>query len=116
MKKRFWFEIDSDDYAIVASMLKNEFGIELNTLTSRTNKRFALPAGAGFGDKVWRVNYADDCIEASFSKPCFQSKTLKGFGFKWCHERGVWIGDNDERCATACRIIKLVQVEGVPKC
>jgi len=115
MKRKYVFECDDDKVEIVKSMMKSEFGIEVNELRRRKNSRFAEPVGPGFGDKLWRVNYEMDSIEASFSKPCWQSKALKAAGFVWCHGRGLWFSTNESKNEEVCNMLKLVQTDSVAK-
>ena len=115
MKKRFMFECEDGQLDIIKSMMKSEFGIEIAEFRSRRNSRFAEPVGPGFGDKLWRVNYELNRIEASFGKPCFQSKALKTADFKWDHAAGLWYADNTEHYAEVCRLLKLVQTDSVAK-
>lgn len=51
-----------------------------------------LPAGKGFGDKVWRENSQHNGIELSFEKrPDEKMRTeLKALGFRWSRMGGVW--------------------------
>ena len=116
--KRYYFDVTEEqerNIALVFSMMKSEFGIEVNELKSRRSSRFSTPVGVGFGDCVWRVNYNADRIEASFARPCWQSKAVKSAGFKWNHECGIWYAENTQTNAEACGILKLVQVESIPK-
>ena len=51
-----------------------------------------VPAGKGFGEKVWRTNKAHGGIELSFEKrpdEAMRSK-LKMLGFRWSRVSGVW--------------------------
>lgn len=116
--KSYYFSLtkeQQESIEIVKTMMRNEFGIEISEMSSRRKSRFSVPAGKGFGDCVWRVNYKLDRIEASFSRPCWQSKTCKSGGMKWVHEDGVWCAPNAQRYADLCNIIKLTQVESIPK-
>lgn len=118
MSKRFCFDVTEEqerNISLVISMMKSEFGIEVKEMKSRRSSRFSTPVGAGFGDCVWRVNYREDRIEASFAKPCWQSKACKSSGMKWNHEGGFWYAPNEQKFADACNILKLVQVEAIPK-
>ena len=51
-----------------------------------------VPAGTGFGDKVWRRNSKHNGIEVSFNgKPEDNIReNLKLLGFRWSHTSGVW--------------------------
>ena len=51
-----------------------------------------VPAGKGFGDRVWRENSEHGGIEVSFSKRPDESEraTLKQLGFRWSRMSGVW--------------------------
>ena len=117
MKTRYFFEVsDEQDKFITAivSMMKSEFGVDVREMKRCRNSRFSTPVGAGFGDCVWRVNYRDNQIEASFAKPCWQSKAIKSSGMKWNHEGGFWYAPNEQRFADACNILKLSQVDSIP--
>lgn len=108
---RFWFEVS--DVAIAAALAK-ELGVELHTLGAARQKRFSRKAGPGFGDHVWRVNYALDRIEASFDKPCTESKMLKANFFKFDWHDGVWYSQNTHDNATICKeVANLTQIESV---
>ena len=114
--KRYWFEIPKElegSGCIVAKMLADEFGITVSELKGRRASRFSEPVGNGFGDKVWRVNYVSDQIEASFSRPCWQSKAVKQGGMKWNHIGGFWYGPNTQQTADMCNMLKLVQVDSI---
>lgn len=109
---RYWIDVPEGNEAIVQSLAK-EIGVELHEMSKRRMSRFALPCGAGFGDHVWRVNYKQQRIEASFSKPCSDSKKLKGLGFRWLHEDGVWYAPNSQEYANICSAMGFKQVEHV---
>lgn len=111
-KIRFWFEIDSSMESIVQSLAK-EIGVEIKPMTARRWSRFGKPSGKGFGDKVWRVNYKMGSIEASFNKPCKESKSLKMNGFKWNHADGIWYAPNNNENAEVCFSLNLDQTEPV---
>ena len=51
-----------------------------------------VPAGKGFGDRVWRENPEHGGIEVSFAKRPDESEraTLKQLGFRWSRMSGVW--------------------------
>ena len=51
-----------------------------------------VPAGKGFGDRVWRENSEHGGIEVSFAKRPDESEraTLKQLGFRWSRMSGVW--------------------------
>ena len=51
-----------------------------------------VPAGKGFGEKVWRTNKAHGGIELSFEKrPSEEMRNkLKTHGFRWSRVSGVW--------------------------
>lgn len=51
-----------------------------------------VPAGKGFGEKVWRTNNAHAGIELSFEKrPSEEMRNkLKTHGFRWSRVSGVW--------------------------
>ena len=51
-----------------------------------------VPAGKGFGDRVWRENSEHGGIEVSFAKRPDESEraTLKQWGFRWSRMSGVW--------------------------
>ena len=58
-----------------------------------TKSKFArVPAGKGFGDRVWRENSEHGGIEVSFAKRPDESEraTLKQLGFRWSRMSGVW--------------------------
>lgn len=110
--KRFWFDIDEGNEAIISSLSK-EIGVQFHEMTARRMSRFSRMCGNGFGDHVWRINYAQQRIEASFSKPCMESKKLKSFGFKWLHEDGIWYAPNLQEFADNCESLGLSQVESV---
>ena len=114
--KRYWFEITPEQdksINIIAAMFHNEFGINIQPFKQRRSSRFAEPVGAGFGDRVWRVNYLADQIEASFSHPCWQSKAVKQGGMKWNHQGGLWYGANTQQIADMCNMLKLTQVDAI---
>lgn len=110
---KFIFECKESDAPIILGMLLNEFGIKAEEFRARRS-RFASPAGSGFGDNVWRINYAENIVEASFEKPCWKSKTLKSAGFKWIHEKGVWASENSQRSADILNLLKMVRVDDIP--
>lgn len=51
-----------------------------------------VPAGKGFGDRVWRENSEHGGIEVSFAKRPDENEraTLKALGFRWSRMGGVW--------------------------
>ena len=51
-----------------------------------------VPAGKGFGDRVWRENSEHGGIEVSFAKRPDEREraTLKQLGFRWSRMSGVW--------------------------
>ena len=51
-----------------------------------------VPAGKGFGDRVWRENSEHGGIEVSFAKRPDENEraTLKALGFRWSRMSGVW--------------------------
>ena len=51
-----------------------------------------VPAGKGFGDRVWRENSEHGGIEVSFAKRPDESEraTMKQLGFRWSRMSGVW--------------------------
>lgn len=51
-----------------------------------------VPAGTGFGDRVWRENSEHGGIEVSFAKRPDENEraTLKALGFRWSRMSGVW--------------------------
>lgn len=51
-----------------------------------------VPAGKGFGDRVWRENSEHGGIEVSFTKRPDENErtTLKALGFRWSRMSGVW--------------------------
>jgi len=51
-----------------------------------------VPAGKGFGDRVWRENSEHGGIEVSFAKRPDENErtTLKALGFRWSRMAGVW--------------------------
>ena len=51
-----------------------------------------VPAGKGFGDRVWRKNSAHAGIELSFEKRPDEAmrNKLKTLGFRWSRASGVW--------------------------
>ena len=51
-----------------------------------------VPAGKGFGDRVWRENSEHGGIEVSFAKRPDESEraTLKQLCFRWSRMSGVW--------------------------
>ena len=51
-----------------------------------------VPAGKGFGDRVWRENSEHGGIEVSFAKRPDESEraALKQLGFRWSRMSGVW--------------------------
>lgn len=55
-------------------------------------KSARVPAGKGFGDRVWRENAEHGGIELSFAKRPDESEraTLKQLGFRWSRMSGVW--------------------------
>lgn len=110
--KSYWFSVKESDAVIVVSYLK-EMGIEAKEMTPRRSKRFGTKAGPGFGDHVWRVNVPFFRIEASFSKPCADSRTLKQAGFRWDHQDGVWYSENTDANAAFLNSIGLRQVAHV---
>ena len=110
---KFWFE--AEDTAIAMSLAK-ELGVELHPLGRARQKRFGRGCGPGFGDHIWRVNYELNRIEASFAKPCLESKILKANGFKWSAECGVWHAPNTQENASVCtEAANLTQVESILK-
>lgn len=77
-----------------------------------------VPAGKGFGDRVWRENSEHGGIEVSFAKRPDENEraTLKQLGFRWSRIGGVWylplkkMGDGVAQFLTAGQFKK---VEGV---
>lgn len=111
-QKAYWFTVKAGDEVIVLSALR-ELGIEAKPLTPRRSGRFGAKCGPGFGDHVWRVNCRDERIEASFSHPCADSRTLKQAGFKWDHEQGVWYSDDTDATASFLNALGLKQAAHV---
>jgi hypothetical protein len=110
---KFWYEVSPDQAAIVVSLLKSEAGIEAKPLGARRSSRFGKSCGPGFGDKVWRVNYADNVIEVSFARPCAESKLVKSLGFRWHHAKGVWFSPNEEKYADMLAGFQMKQIDPV---
>jgi hypothetical protein len=56
------------------------------------SKGARVPAGKGFGDRVWRENSKHGGIEVSFAKRPDESERamLKQLGFRWSRMGGVW--------------------------
>lgn len=109
------FVCEENQSNIIRSMMRSEFNIDIEESVSRRRYRSSKPAGPGFGDKVWRVNYETNRVEASFARPCHQSRSLKAAGFMWDNGSGVWYRDNTGESASVCMLIKLVQVDPVDK-
>lgn len=82
----------------IANALAKELGVELKPYTGGARST----CGSGFGDMVWRMNYASNRVEASFAKPCDTSKKLKAAGFRWHHRDGVWYAPNLQYFADVC--------------
>ena len=110
--KSYWFSVKETDAVIVISYLK-EMGIEAKEMSPRRSRRFGSKCGPGFGDHVWRVNVPLSRIEASFSKPCADSRTIKSCGFRWDHAEGVWYSENTDANASLLNSIGLRQVAHV---
>ena len=55
-------------------------------------KSARVPAGKGFGDRVWRENSEHGGIEVSFAKRPDENEraTLKALGFRWSRMGRVW--------------------------
>lgn len=116
MNTIYYYELtpkQNESADMIASMMKSEFGIVVKRMKERRNSRFSVPVGSGFGDCVWRVNYHNDTIEASFSRPCWQSKAVKQGGMKWNHQGGFWYGPNTQQVADMCNMLKLTQVDAI---
>ena len=110
---KFIFECKESDAPIILGMLQNEFGIKAEEFRSRKS-RFSSPAGSGFGGNVWRINYAENIVEASFEKPCWKSKTLKSAGFKKIQKKGVWASENCQRSADVLNLLNVIRVDDIP--
>lgn len=108
---KFIIEIDEAD-KVLADSLAAELGIKLQPYEDPWTR--VRRCGSGFGDMVWRVNYAKDRIEISFAKPCETSKLAKKCGFRWHNKDGVWFAPNLKAFADVCEALKLKQVDGVP--
>lgn len=112
MKLRFMFECEDSQERRVREVMKSEFGIELKRW--RNNSRLLI-CGSGFGNKVWRVNYAKDRVEASFDHSCHQSRALEKAGFELESETGIWHSAHDEFSVGICRLLRLAEVDSVMK-
>lgn len=114
-RKSYWFTMDEDDAVIVLSYLK-EMGVKVEPFDRGGESRKTIQkgrCGPGFGNMVWRVNCAENRIEASFSKPCPASRILKSKGFRWNHLEGIWTIPNFDVYAEFLNSLGLRQVDPV---
>lgn len=110
--KRYWFAVPDDaEHEIVVQSLAKELGIKIVPL--KGGARYSN--GPGFGDRVWRVNYERNRIEASFAKPCDMAKSLEAQGFRWVKHEGIWCAPNVQYFADLCTKLGMEQAEGVPR-
>lgn len=82
-----------DDIAYVEAMkemVEDESADTTKFIIKRKGAR--VPAGKGFGDRVWRENSEHGGIEVSFAKRPDENEraTLKQLGFRWSRMAGVW--------------------------
>lgn len=72
------FQMIQDDYDMAKFIVKQ--------------KGARVPAGKGFGDRVWRENSEHGGIEVSFAKRPDENEreALKALGFRWSRMAGVW--------------------------
>lgn len=114
-RRSYWFTMEEDDAVIVLSYLK-EMGIKAEPFDGRGESQRTIRngrCGPGFGNGVWRVNCAENRIEASFSRPCPASQILKSNGFRWIRSEGIWAIPNFDVYADLLDSLGLRQVDPV---
>ena len=82
-----------DDEPYVEAMVEMESDHDEDNVKLITKQKCArVPAGKGFGDRVWRENSEHGGIEVSFAKRPDENErdTLKALGFRWSRMGGVW--------------------------
>lgn len=83
----------ADDRPYVEAMVEMESDkADDNVKFIERQKGARVPAGKGFGDRVWRENSEHGGIEVSFAKRPDENErtTLKALGFRWSRMAGVW--------------------------
>lgn len=84
------FDEDKPYLQAMEEMVANEDEDTVKFIAKQKGTR--VPAGKGFGDRVWRENSEHGGIEVSFAKrPDENERTaLKQLGFRWSRMSGVW--------------------------
>lgn len=84
------FDEDKPYLQAMEEMVANEDEDTVKFIAKQKGTR--VPAGKGFGDRVWRENSEHGGIEVSFAKRPDESEraTLKQLGFRWSRMSGVW--------------------------
>ena len=84
------FDEDTPYLQAMQEIVQNEDEDTVKYIAKQKGAR--VPAGNGFGDRVWRENSEHGGIEVSFAKRPDESEraTLKQLGFRWSRMSGVW--------------------------
>lgn len=84
------FDEDKPYLQAMEEMVANEDEDTVKFIAKQKGTR--VPAGKGFGDRVWRENSEHGGIEVSFAKRPDENEraTLKQLGFRWSRMSGVW--------------------------
>lgn len=84
------FDEDKPYLQAMEEMVANEDEDTVKFIAKQKGTR--VPAGKGFGDRVWRENSEHGGIEVSFAKRPDENEraTLKALGFRWSRMSGVW--------------------------
>lgn len=84
------FDEDTPYLQAMQEIVQNEDEDTVKYIAKQRGAR--VPAGKGFGDRVWRENSEHGGIEVSFAKRPDENEraTLKALGFRWSRMSGVW--------------------------
>lgn len=85
-------ENDKPYVEAIINMMSKDYEFKVIVKDSKGGRKARIPAGTGFGDRVWRKNGKHNGIELSFgARPDDEFRTiLKSYGFRWSRQGGVW--------------------------
>lgn len=109
-------EEDKPYVEAMKEMVEDEMADKVKFIIKQKGAR--VPAGKGFGDRVWRENSEHGGIEVSFAKRPDEKERakLKQLGFRWSRVSGVWYLPLKKMCDGVAEFLatgEFKKVEGV---